>query len=126
MARDDDMAYLRSAVLRYLDGARPSTTRRWVNLAAPVVIQAAAGAEHWAAGRRQRAWPSGQALLASGWWRGALARKRRPRPRCKRTSGSKLTWCASLASRPRLPPGRKQPRPAGYSGSSAGTALFPR
>ena len=55
MARDDDMAYLRSAVLRYLDGARPSTTRIWVDLVAPVVIQAAAGAGHWAAGRRQRA-----------------------------------------------------------------------
>src|SRR6185437_1349019 len=65
MARDDDMAYLRSAVLRYLDGARPSTTRIWVDLAAPVVIQAAAGAGHWAAGRRQRAlaeWAG-----ASGW-----------------------------------------------------------
>ena len=41
--------------LRYLDGARPSTTRIWVDLVVPVVIQAAAGAGHWAAGRRQRA-----------------------------------------------------------------------
>ena len=61
-------------------------------------------------------WPSGQALLASGWWRGALARRRRPRPRCKRTSGGcKRTCCASVASRPRfpLPLWRKHPWPAG-------------
>ena len=43
------------AALRHLDGARPWTTRVWVNLVAPVVVQAAAGAGHWAAGRRQRA-----------------------------------------------------------------------
>jgi hypothetical protein len=41
--------------LLHLDGARPSTTLAWVNLVAPAVIQAAAGAGHWAAGRRQRA-----------------------------------------------------------------------
>ena len=41
--------------MSYLDGARPSTALAWVNLVAPVVIQAAAGAGHWAAGRRQRA-----------------------------------------------------------------------
>ena len=43
------------AALRHLDGARPWTTRVWVNLVVPVVVQAAAGAGHWAAGRRQRA-----------------------------------------------------------------------
>ena len=43
------------AALRHLDGARPSTTLVWVNLAVPVVIQVAAGAGHWAAGRRRRA-----------------------------------------------------------------------
>ena len=64
-------------------------------------------------------WPRGQAPLASGWWRGALARKRRPGPRCDRTwnrtwSGCKGRCCASLAPRPRLPPGRKHPRPAAY------------
>src|SRR5438552_13213424 len=39
----------------HLDGARPSRTLGWVSLVAPVVTQAAAGAGHWAAGRRQRA-----------------------------------------------------------------------
>jgi hypothetical protein len=43
-------------------------------------------------------WPRGQALLAPGWWRGALARKRRPGPRWKVSGGSKGTCCASLAS----------------------------
>jgi hypothetical protein len=38
-----------------LDGARPSRTLGWVYPVAPVVTQAAAGAGHWAAGRRQRA-----------------------------------------------------------------------
>jgi len=55
MARDAEMAYLRWAALMHLDGARPSTARGWVNPVTPVVIQAAAGAGHWAAGRRQRA-----------------------------------------------------------------------
>jgi hypothetical protein len=39
----------------HLDGSRPSRTSVWVSLVAPVVTQAAAGAGHWAAGRRQRA-----------------------------------------------------------------------
>jgi hypothetical protein len=56
MARDDrSRALLRLVSMSHLDGARPSKTLQWVNLAAPVVIQAAAGAGHWAAGRRQRA-----------------------------------------------------------------------
>ena len=56
MARDDGgRALLRLGCMSHLDGARPSTTLGWVNLAVPVVIQAAAGAGHWAAGRRQRA-----------------------------------------------------------------------
>ena len=63
-------------------------------------------------------WPSGQALLASGWWRGALARKRQPGPRCWRTSrpwpgwkGSEGICCSSLPQRPRLPPGRNTRSP---------------
>ena len=43
------------AFMPILDGARPSRTLRWVAPVAPVVTQAAAGAGHWAAGRRQRA-----------------------------------------------------------------------
>jgi hypothetical protein len=57
--------------MSYLDGARPSTAGVWVNPAIPVVVQAAAGAGHWAAGRRQRAlaeWTgaAGYALVAWG------------------------------------------------------------
>jgi hypothetical protein len=54
MARDDSKA-ARLTLMRLLDGARPSAARGWVNPVTPVVIQAAAGAGHWAAGRRQRA-----------------------------------------------------------------------
>jgi hypothetical protein len=55
MTRDDSKALLRLAFMPLLDGGRPSGTRGWVNPVAPVVTQAAAGAGHWAAGRRQRA-----------------------------------------------------------------------
>ena len=54
-----------------LDGARPSEMLGWVPRVAPVVTQAAVGAGHWAAGRRQRAlaaWTSaaGYGLVAWG------------------------------------------------------------
>ena len=54
-----------------LDGARPSGMLGWVPRVAPVVTQAAVGAGHWAAGRRQRAlaaWTSaaGYGLVAWG------------------------------------------------------------
>jgi hypothetical protein len=57
MARDDSKArlLLRLASMSLLDGGRPLRTLGWVQAAAPVVTQAAAGAGHWAAGRRQRA-----------------------------------------------------------------------
>jgi hypothetical protein len=53
------------------DGTRPSGTLEWMSAAAPVVTQAAVGAGHWAAGRRQRslaAWASaaGAGLVAWG------------------------------------------------------------
>lgn len=56
MARDDGRAQSqRLALLRVLDGARPSGALEWVSPVAPAVTQAAAGAGHWAAGRRRRA-----------------------------------------------------------------------
>ena len=55
MARDDTKALLWRAFVPILDGGRPSGTRGWVPLVAPVVTQAVAGAGHWAAGRRARA-----------------------------------------------------------------------
>ena len=57
MASDDSKAPspLLWALMRLLDGARPPTKRGWVQAVAPVVTQAAAGAGHRAAGRRQRA-----------------------------------------------------------------------
>ncbi len=56
MARDDGRAQVqRLALLRLLDGARPSGALEWVSPVAPAVTQAAVGAGHWAAGRRRRA-----------------------------------------------------------------------
>jgi hypothetical protein len=55
MASDGSKALLGRAFMLLLDGVRPSGARGWVSPVAPVVTQAAAGAGHWAAGRRQRA-----------------------------------------------------------------------
>jgi hypothetical protein len=73
MARDDsgNRVLRRLAFMSVLDGTRPSGISEWVSPVAAVVAQAAVGAGHWAAGRRQRAlaaWASaaGFALLAWG------------------------------------------------------------
>ena len=73
MADDDsgDRLLLRVVLLSQLDGVRPSGIAGWVPPVAPVVTQAAVGAGHWAAGRRQRAlaaWAvaAGFALVAWG------------------------------------------------------------
>jgi hypothetical protein len=73
MAGDDsgDRLLLRVVLLSQLDGVRPSGIAGWVPPVAPVVTQAAVGAGHWAAGRRQRAlaaWAvaAGFALVAWG------------------------------------------------------------
>jgi hypothetical protein len=74
MARDNTKARLQLELQLYLmamDGTRPTGTLQWISAAAPVVTQAAIGAGHWAAGRRQRAlaaWAcaAGSALAAWG------------------------------------------------------------
>jgi hypothetical protein len=72
MARDDSRAqHRRVALMLTLDGIRPSGALEWVSHVAPVVTRAVVGAEHWAAGRRQRAlaaWTSaaGSGLVAWG------------------------------------------------------------
>jgi hypothetical protein len=73
MAGDDsgDRLLLRVVLMFALDGTRPSGIPEWVSPVAPVVTQAAVGAGHWAAGRRQRAlaaWAgaAGFALVAWG------------------------------------------------------------
>jgi hypothetical protein len=57
MARDDgkDLSWRQLASTPLLDGTRPSGALGWLFPIAPVVTQAAAGAGHWAAGRRRRA-----------------------------------------------------------------------
>ena len=67
MARDNSKARLRlQLVLLALDGTRPSGALEWVSAAAPVVTQAAVGAGHWAAGRRQRALAARASAAGSG------------------------------------------------------------
>jgi len=75
MAREDSwpqaLRVLRVAFAPVLDEVRPAGVLEWVPRVAPVVTQAAVGAGHWAAGRRQRAlaaWTSaaGYGLVAWG------------------------------------------------------------
>ena len=76
MARDDSKALLWRAFVPLLDGGRPSGTRGWVSVVAPVVTRVAAGAGHWAAGRRQRAlaeWAGAAGFGLVAWGLGAEA-----------------------------------------------------
>jgi hypothetical protein len=79
MASDDSKAPpppYRWSLMLLLDGRRPSRTLGWVSLVAPVVTQAAAGAGHWAAGRRQRAlaeWAGAAGLGLVAWGLGTEA-----------------------------------------------------
>ena len=59
-----------------LDGTRPSGALEWVSSVAPAVTQAAVGAGHWAAGRRQRAmaaWASAAGFGLVAWGLGTEA-----------------------------------------------------
>jgi hypothetical protein len=56
MARDEGRAQVqRLFLMRVLDGVRPAGALEWASPVAPAVTQAAVGAGHWAAGRRQAA-----------------------------------------------------------------------
>jgi hypothetical protein len=60
----------RAVLMLLLDGARPSGALEWVSPVAPAVTQAAVGAGHWAAGRRQRAlaaWASAAGFGLVAW-----------------------------------------------------------
>jgi hypothetical protein len=75
MARDDGKAQVqRLFLMRVLDGTRPSGALEWVSPVAPAVTQAAVGAGHWAAGRRQRAlaaWASAAGFGLVAWGLGS-------------------------------------------------------
>ncbi|MFZ0187567.1 MAG: hypothetical protein WAL72_11575, partial [Streptosporangiaceae bacterium] len=77
MARDTSKARLQLELfLLALDGTRPAGTLAWVSAVAPVVTQAAVGAGHWAAGRRQRAlaaWASAAGFGLVAWGLGTEA-----------------------------------------------------
>ena len=78
MAGDDSGGWLLGRVLLVsrLDGTRPSGIGEWVSPVVPVVTQAAVGAGHWAAGRRQRAlaaWASAAGFALMAWGLGTEA-----------------------------------------------------
>jgi len=71
-----DRLMLRLSFMSLLDGTRPSGIPEWVSPVAPAVTQAAVGAGHWAAGRRQRAlaaWASAAGFALVAWGLGAEA-----------------------------------------------------
>jgi hypothetical protein len=71
-----DRLVLRLVFMSLLDGTRPSGIPEWVSPVAPAVTQAAVGAGHWAAGRRQRAlaaWASAAGFGLVAWGLGAEA-----------------------------------------------------
>ena len=66
----------RLAFMSVLDGTRPSGIPEWLSPVAPAVTQAAIGAGHWAAGRRQRAlaaWASAAGFGLVAWGLGTEA-----------------------------------------------------
>jgi hypothetical protein len=78
MAHDysGDRLLRRVLLMSFLDGDRPSGTLEWVSPVIPVVTQAAVGAGHWAAGRRQRAlaaWASAAGFALVAWGLGTEA-----------------------------------------------------
>ncbi|HEY7325924.1 MAG TPA: hypothetical protein VH520_13970 [Streptosporangiaceae bacterium] len=77
MARDGSKARVkRAAFMLLLDGTRPSGALEWVSPVVPAVTQAAVGAGHWAAGRRQRAlaaWVSAAGFGLVAWGLGTEA-----------------------------------------------------
>jgi hypothetical protein len=71
-----DRLVLRLGFMSVLDGTRPSGIPEWVSPVIPVVTQAAVGAGHWAAGRRQRAlaaWASAAGFGLMAWGLGTEA-----------------------------------------------------
>jgi hypothetical protein len=78
MARDDsgDRLLGRLVFMSVLDGIRPSGLPGWASAVGPVVTQAAVGAGHWVAGRRQRAlaaWASAAGFGLVAWGLGTEA-----------------------------------------------------
>src|SRR5580700_5192825 len=77
MARDNGKARVQlQLALLALDGIRPPGTLQWVSAVAPALTQAAVGAGHWAAGRRQRAlaaWASAAGSGLAAWGLGTEA-----------------------------------------------------
>jgi hypothetical protein len=101
MARDNNKARVHlQLVLLALYGTRPSGTLQWVSAVAPALTQAAVGAGHWAAGRRQRAlaaWASAAGSGLAAWGLGTEAPTRaemvkntRPHRDLLRTLGERL------------------------------------
>jgi len=66
----------RAVLMLLLDGTRPSGALEWVSPVAPALTQAAVGAGHWAAGRRNRAlaaWASAAGFGLVAWGLGTEA-----------------------------------------------------
>ena len=117
MTRDDSRASLRLAFMPLLDGGRPPGTRGWVNPVVPVVIQAVAGAGHWAAGRRQRAlaeWAGAAGFGLVAWGLGTEAPALAEVQKQQRDLLRKLGTKAPAAAGTQTPTARQRSRYARY------------
>ena len=99
-----------------LDGTRPSGALKWVSPVAPAVTQAAVGAGHWAAGRRQRAlaaWASAAGFGLVAWGLGTEAPTRAEVEniwRQQRDLLRKLGTAAPATAGTQMPTARQQSR----------------
>src|SRR5580693_9747628 len=104
MTRDNSKARLELLLaLLAMDGIRPSGTLEWVSAAAPVVTQAAVGAGHWAAGRRQRALAAWACAAGSGLAAWGLGTKAPTRAEMVKNTQQHRDLLRKLGER--LPPG---------------------
>ena len=110
-----------------LDGTRPSGIPEWVSPVAPVVTQAAVGAGHWAAGRRQRALAAWTGAAGFGLVAWGLGTEAPTRAEAQQNIEQQKDLMRKRGTRgARLPPGRKHPGPpaiAEHPGRLAGPVV---
>jgi hypothetical protein len=100
MARDYRKARLQlQLALSSFDGARPAGTLDWVTAVAPALTQAAVGAGHWAAGRRQRALAAWTSAAGSGLVAWGLAAEAPTRAEAEKSSRQKRDQLRELGAR---------------------------
>jgi hypothetical protein len=95
-----------------------------VSLVDPVVTQAAAGAGHWAAGRRQRALAEWAGAAGFGLVAWGLGTEAPTRAEVEKNLRQQMDLMRKLGKQAPATAGTEHPRPAGYCGTSSGPSPF--